>query len=93
MSKNTVECQSIILTGTLRMILLWIAGEGRHYRFGRSKRTIPYIPLGVLLRRLRMTLLKKPLVALAHRPAGLALRENIFNLGFAACEIAICWYP
>jgi len=33
------------------------------------------------------------LVALAHWPAGLTLRENVLNLGFAAREIAIGWFP
>jgi hypothetical protein len=35
----------------------------------------------------------KALVALAHRPAGLTLRENVLNLGFAAREIALGWFP
>jgi hypothetical protein len=35
----------------------------------------------------------KALVALAHWLAGLTFRENVFNLGFAACEIAIGWFP
>jgi hypothetical protein len=35
----------------------------------------------------------KALIALAHRPAGLTLRENVLNLGFAAREIAIGWFP
>jgi hypothetical protein len=35
----------------------------------------------------------KALIALAHRPARLSLRENVLNLGFAAREIAIGWFP
>jgi hypothetical protein len=35
----------------------------------------------------------KALVTLAHRTAGLTLRENVLNLGFAAREIAIGWLP
>ena len=35
----------------------------------------------------------KTLVALAHWPAGLTFRENVLNLGFAAREIAIGWFP
>ena len=46
-----------------------------------------------LARGLRLTFRMKALVALAHWLAGLTLRENVFNLGFAACEIAIGWFP
>jgi hypothetical protein len=42
---------------------------------------------------LRLAFLMQPLVALAHWPAGLTLRENVLNLGFAAREIAIGWFP
>jgi hypothetical protein len=39
---------------------------------------------GALPRRLRLTFYMKAFVALAHRPAGLTLRENILNLRFGA---------
>jgi hypothetical protein len=41
----------------------------------------------------RLTFRMKALVALAHRPAGLTLRENIFDLGFSARKITIGWFP
>jgi hypothetical protein len=50
-------------------------------------------PLGVYLQGLRLACWMKALTALAHRPAGLALRENVLYLGFAAREIAIGWFP
>ena len=37
-----------------------------------------------LPRRLRLTFYMKALVTLAHRPAGLTLRENVLNLRFGA---------
>ena len=39
---------------------------------------------GALPRRLRLTFYMKALVTLAHRPAGLTLRENVLNLRFGA---------
>jgi hypothetical protein len=57
---------------------------------GQKRRTLPHA--GVFLRGLRLAFLMKTLVALAQRPAGLALRKNVFNLGFAASEIAIGWF-
>ena len=39
-----------------------------------------------------MAFLMKALVALAQWPAGLALRKDVLNLGFAAREIAVGWY-
>ena len=76
------------------MILLWAAeGEERHRKFGESGKKKPLLTPRVLLGRLRLTLLMKTLIALAHRSAGFALGENVLNLGFATCEIAICWYP
>ena len=46
-----------------------------------------------LSRRLRLAFCVKTLVALAHRLAGLTLGENVLNLGLAAREIAIGWFP
>lgn len=63
------------------MILLW-AAEGMKS---------PQILAGCLLRRLGLAFWMQAFVALAHRTAGLALRENVLNLGFAAREIAVGW--
>jgi hypothetical protein len=52
---------------------------------------IPHSIPGVLLRGLRLAFWKKALVALAHRSAGLALRKDVLDLGFATREIAISW--
>jgi hypothetical protein len=35
----------------------------------------------------------KTLIALAHWPAGLTLREDVLNLRLTAREIAIGWFP
>jgi hypothetical protein len=75
------------------MILLGPQRDESHRRFGGQKRKRRISTLGVLLRGLQLAFLMKALVALAHRPAGLALREDVLNLGFAAREIAIGWFP
>ena len=46
-----------------------------------------------LSRGLRLASYMKALVALAHWPAGLTLRENVLNLRFTTREIAIGWFP
>ena len=53
---------------------------------------MPHFIPDVLLRRLRLAFWKEALVAFAHRPAGLALRKDVLDLGFATREIAISWY-
>ncbi len=75
------------------MILLRAAEGKTSPQIGRSEKKTLHLTLDVLLRGLRLTFWMKALVALAHRPAGLALRENVLNLGFAAREITIGWDP
>ena len=58
----------------------------------RPGQCMPHSIPGVLLRGLRLAFWKEALVALAHRPAGLTLRKDVLDLGFATREIAISWY-
>ncbi|MBK5281981.1 MAG: hypothetical protein JJE16_07840 [Nitrospiraceae bacterium] len=82
--------QTTISARTLRMILLWAEEGKNHQRFGRlEKKRHPHITRGVLLRGLRLAFLMQALVAFAHRPARLSLREDILNLRLAARKIAI----
>ena len=78
-------------TETLRMILLWAAVGMKSPQIWRGRNT--HLTPGCLPRGLRLAFRMQALVTLAHRPAGLALRENALNLGFAAREIAAGWYP
>ena len=78
---------------SLRATLLWAADRKRSLQICRSGKNTPHLTLGVLLQGLGLALRMQALVALTHRPDGLALRENVLNLGFAAREIAVGWYP
>jgi hypothetical protein len=59
---------------------------------GRPGPSMPHSIPGVLLRGFRLAFWKETLVALAHRSAGLPLRKDVLDLGFATREIAISWY-
>ena len=71
------------------MILLWAAEGMQSPQILQGRNT--HLTPGCLLRRLGLAFWVQVLVALAHRHAGLALRENVLNLGFAAREIAVGW--
>jgi len=73
------------------MILLWAAVGMKSTQIWRGRNT--HLTVGCLLRGLGLAFRMQALVTLAHRPAGLAPRENVLNLGFSAREFAACWYP
>lgn len=85
----TMEGNKTSQTGTLRMILQWTGVGMKSPQILQVRNT--HLTPGGLLRRLGLAFWMQALVALAHRPAGLALRENVLNLGFAAREIAVGW--
>jgi len=90
----TMEGNKTSQTGTLRTILLW-AAEGMKVTAdsaGQEKKRRTST-LCVLLQGLGLGFRMQALVALAQRLAGLALRENVLNLGFAARKIAVSRYP
>ena len=76
------------------MILQWAAEGKTSLQICQDRKEYAYLTLGILPPlELRLAFWMKAFVTLAHRPAGLALRENVLNLRFAACEVAVCWFP